>query len=173
MNDNVLIGRLLDGRGRRLVLMGLVGLGVLLAGGCNKTGSDERADAATALVALRPAVVADGVASVPVDRLMRQSASYGGRLAVVGVVVQCTPDRGAMLLVDIDEFKSCGLNACTDAAMPVRIDPAVFDGAMPPPGTPVTMIGDFEALERGFEFSLVEMHHAGGVVLARRGSSEG
>ena len=120
------------------------------------------------MVVLRPAVVPDGVPAVAVSRLVRQPAGHGGRLAVEGVVVRCTPELGAMLLVDLDEFRSCGLNACTDAAMPVRVDLAAYEGVLPPPGASVTMIGDFQALERGFAFELLEVHHEGGVVLARR-----
>jgi len=151
--------------GVALILGGLIAVG---CGGNESTGSSGAQPADQPAVALRAAVVADGVATVAVDRLMRRPGDYAGRLAVEGVVVQSVPERGALLLVDLDEFKSCGLAACTDASMPVRIDLTGYEGTLPQPGELVTMIGDFTAAERGFTFELLEIHREGGVVLARR-----
>ena len=150
-------------------------LAMLMSAGCKSDGtavSKSAPDADAEPVVLREASIEAGVLTVAVDRLMRRPNDYAGRLAVQGVVVRSAPERGALVLVDVDEFKSCGLNACTDAAMPVRIAPGSYEGALPQPGAFVTVIGDYEADERGFAFELVEIHHEGGVVLARRTESE-
>ena len=160
-------------RGTLAVALGLLGLLIAGCGGEEAAVSGSEQAAGAERVALRAAVVAEGVPTVAVDRLMRHPGDHAGRLAVQGVVVQSVPERGALLLVDLDEFKSCGLNACTDASMPVRVAPAGYEGALPQPGEFVTMIGDFEAGERGFTFELVEIHREGDVVLARKAAGEG
>lgn len=168
--------------GGRMVAAGSVGLfalAVLITVGCRSDdasvskGAPGDGAGSAELVVLREAVIEDGVPVVAVDRLLRGPADHAGRLAVQGVVVRSIPERGALVLVSADEFKSCGLNACTHAAMPVRIEPGNFEGTLPQPGLFVTMIGDFEAAERGFAFELLEIHHEGGVVLARRVTSDG
>lgn len=151
--------------GMAAVLVGLTAVG---CGDDETAASDGAQSADQPAVALREATVPDGIVVVPVDRLMRRPDDHVGRLAVEGVVVQSVPERGALLLVDLDEFKSCGLAACTDASMPVRIDAASYEGSLPQPGQLVTMIGDFAAAERGFIFELLEIHREGGVILARR-----
>jgi hypothetical protein len=150
------------------VLGCLIGMAAAGCGDHGKADSASGLDAGAKPDVLREAVIGAGVQAVAVDNLLRRTGDYDGRLAVRGVVVRSVPERGALVLVDVDEFKSCGLNACTDASMPVRIEMGSFEGALPRPGMLVTLIGDYEAQERGFAFELVEIHHDGGVVLARR-----
>ena len=120
--------------------------------------------------ALREASLDPSVKTVSVDRLIRNQKDYAGLLAIQGVVVQCFEERGAFVMVDVEEFKSCGLEACTDAAMSVRITRDLYEGSLPRPGHMVTVIGAFEPLDRGFRFDLREVHRDGSVILERRQS---
>ncbi len=117
---------------------------------------------------LRPAHVDETVPSIGVESLLRNQQAHSGRLAVEGVVVQCFEERGAFVVVDLDEFNSCGLDACTDAAMPIRIERDEFEGVLPVPGELITLIGDFESVDRGFQFELHEVHLGEAVILARK-----
>ena len=107
--------------------------------------------------ALRPAYVDESIPSLGVESLLRNQETHSGRLAVEGVVVQCFEERGAFVVVDLEEFKSCGLEACTDAAMPIRIERDQFEGVLPVPGELVTLICDFESIDRGFQCELQEV----------------
>lgn len=164
MNDDNRSCRVPNARAAMLVLSVAV---LSAAGGCG-----GRAESDTP-VALRAAANDPALVTVAVDRLVRDQRAYAGRLGVQGVIVQSYPERGAFVLVDLAEFKSCGLNACTDAAMPVRFDAGAYEGALPPPGTSVTLIGDFAPDDRGFAFSLLEVQHEGGVILARKSGDPG
>jgi hypothetical protein len=137
-------------------------------GATTRGGGHEVTTANTEQPALRAASLDPGVTIVGVDRLIRNQMDYTGLLAVQGVVVQCHEQRGAFVMVDVEEFKTCGFEACTDAAMPVRIARDQYDGALPQPGQAVTLVGTFEALERGFQFDLHEVHRNGSVILAQQ-----
>jgi hypothetical protein len=154
-------------------------LGAFLLSGCEHDAAPPAAgDAATdvtapavtgeARSALRVARLDPDMPSVNVDRLLRNPRDHAGTMAVEGVVVQCFEDRGAFVVVDVEEFKTCGLEACTDAAMPVRFTRDRYEGSLPQPGQMVTLIGHFEPLDRGFRFDLHEVHLEGSVILAQR-----
>jgi hypothetical protein len=151
---------------RCALILALVGLAA--NAGCGGDGDAGRNTADAGAAAIRPAAVDPAVPSVAVDRLVRSPQEYRGRLAIQGVVVQSHAERGALLLVDHAEFQSCGLQACTDAAMPVRFAPDDYTGTLPQPGEAVTLLGDFTPGERGFAFELLEIHRQGGVVFERR-----
>jgi hypothetical protein len=141
-------------------------LAVVSLSGCRDDAPSAAADSQH--VALRVAQLDPDIPSVNVDRLLRNPNDHTGTMAVEGVVVQCFEERGAFVVVDEEEFRTCGLEACTDAAMPVRFARDQFEGSPPQPGQRVTLVGRFEPLERGFQFDLYEVHRDGAVILAQR-----
>ena len=150
-----------------ILTIALLAGSIALLGGC---GQAQQADAAGTrdVSALRPASLDPDTAKVAVDVLLRDPGNFDGDIALDGVVVQAFADRGAFVMVDLEEFKSCGLEACTDATFPVRVPSDDFEGTVPQPGDFVTVLGAYRALERGFEFDVREVHYEDAVILARK-----
>ena len=150
-----------------LFLAALIG-----CGGDNSPLADTELNRPGETATLRVARIDSDIPTVGVDRLLRNPQDLSGRVAVQGVVVQSFQNRGAFVVVDIEEFGTCGLHACTDATLPIRITSEQYEGTFPNPAERVTLIGDFESLERGFRFDLHEVHRDGSVILARVGDRE-
>jgi len=148
--------------------MTMILAGMPLLAGC---GSAESADATTsvrAIPSLRPAAIDPETKKLGVESLLRNPDNVEGTIALSGVVVQAFEERGAFVMVDVAEFKSCGLDACTDATMPIRVPSDAFEGTLPEPADFITVIGKFRSLERGFEFDVDEVHYDDNVILARK-----
>lgn len=77
---------------------------------------------------LTEAVVgSDPSADLGVDQLMKEVDSHKGPVRVQGVVTAVLPDKHVIAVVDIEQFKKCGiLNCPTYLVLPV-----LWSGAMP------------------------------------------
>jgi len=74
-----------------------------------------------AVAGSNPAVV------LGVDQLMKDVERHKGPIRVQGVVTAVVPDKRMIALVDIEQFKKCGLLTCpTYLVLPVR-----WSGVMP------------------------------------------
>jgi hypothetical protein len=71
---------------------------------------------------------------------------------VTGVVRTVTPEDKLLTLIDIEEYKTCGLSDCC-LYMPVR-----WQGEMPKTKDIVTVHGTIEATESGMVFSANKLH---------------
>ena len=63
-----------------------------------------------------------------VDELAANPAAHSGRVSVVGVVGTVNPGKG-FVLVDVREFKNCGLSCLTESG--TNKIPFVWTGATP------------------------------------------
>ena len=75
-----------------------------------------------------------------VDQLMKEVDSHKGPIRVQGVVTAVVPDKQMIAVVDIEQFKKCGiLNCPTYLVLPV-----LWSGAMPSLKDAVTIEGQIE-----------------------------
>ena len=119
----------------RLILfpVGLLFLLIVMYGGCdkqNQSSGDTSIDIHAALS------VDDAVRNLKPDTTVR---------TVFGVVQTVTPDDDLLTLIDVEEYKICGLSDCC-LYMPVR-----WQGEMPNIENMVTVQGTIEATESGME----------------------
>ncbi len=139
-----------------------LGLTLIVMTGC---GGESTSSSEATVGGLRVATVDTETSLINVDRFLRNPPSESGRIAVHGVVIERHEQRRALVLVDNDEFSSCGYQACTDAIMRLQIKSDSYKGELPEPGETVTIIGDYEPLERGYRFDPDQIHRNGYVIL--------
>ncbi len=143
------------------VFAAALALSMIVLAGCGREAASVPSTSG-----LRAAVMEADLPTISVDLLIRNPRTEPGRIAVHGVVVQRYVERGAFVMVDVEEFKSCGFAACTDALMPVRLADGAYDGVLPELGAEITVVGHYEPLERGFRFDPDQIHRDGLVILA-------
>ncbi|MBL9207381.1 MAG: hypothetical protein JNN01_20035 [Opitutaceae bacterium] len=74
-----------------------------------------------------------------VEWLMRNGEGLRDKITVEGVVRQVSAKARALALIDVQEFRECGLKACAEYELPVR-----WQGAMPAVGRGVRASGFVE-----------------------------
>ena len=126
----------------RLILfpVGLLFLLIVMYGGCdnqNQSSGDTSIDIHAALS------VDDAVRNLKPDTTVR---------TVIGVVQTVTPNDDLLTLIDVEEYKTCGLGDCC-LYMPVR-----WQGEMPKIEDIVTVQGTIEGTESGMLFSAGKLH---------------
>jgi len=67
-----------------------------------------------------PSSAAGTVPILGVERFMKRADDYPGTVAVEGVVASLSPETRLFSLVDVREFRECGLTDCARLALPVR-----------------------------------------------------
>ncbi len=82
-----------------------------------------------------------------VDELAANPAAHSGRVSVVGVVGTVNPGKG-FVLVDVREFKNCGLSCLTEPG--TNKIPFVWTGATPQVKQTVQVDGILEKTTKGF-----------------------
>lgn len=82
-----------------------------------------------------------------VDELAANPAAHSGRVSVVGVVGTVNPGKG-FVLVDIREFKNCGLSCLTEPG--TNKIPFVWSGTVPRIKQTVQVDGILEKTAKGF-----------------------
>ncbi len=82
-----------------------------------------------------------------VDELATNPAAHFGRVSVVGVVGTVNPGKG-FVLVDVREFKNCGLSCLTEPG--TNKIPFVWTGAAPRVKQTVQVDGILERTAKGF-----------------------
>lgn len=118
---------------------GILFLLVSLYGGCsnqNHDSADPSVEAGTTLS------VDDAVRNLKPDTTAR---------TVTGVVRSVTPEDNLLTLIDVEEYKTCGLSNCC-LYMPVH-----WQGEMPKIEDIVTVQGTIEARDSGMVFSANEL----------------
>lgn len=124
----------------RLIPMGILLLLALLYGGCS-SGEQKEVDSSADLRAALS--VNDAVRNLKPDTTARM---------VTGVVRTVTPEDSLLTLIDVEEYKTCGLSDCC-LYMPVR-----WHGDMPKMKDIVTVQGTIQATESGMVFSANKLH---------------
>ncbi len=82
-----------------------------------------------------------------VDELAANPAAHSGRVSVIGVVGTVNPGKG-FVLVDVREFKNCGLSCLTEPG--TNKIPFVWTGATPQVTQTVQVDGILEKTAKGF-----------------------
>ncbi len=82
-----------------------------------------------------------------VDELAANPAAHSGRVSVVGVVGTVNPGKG-FVLVDVKEFKNCGLSCLTEPG--TNKIPVLWTGAAPQVKQTVQADGILEKTAKGF-----------------------
>ncbi len=82
-----------------------------------------------------------------VDELAANPAAHSGRVSVVGVVGTVNPGKG-FVLVDVREFKNCGLSCLTEPG--TNKIPFLWTGATPQVKQTVQVDGILEKTAKGF-----------------------
>ena len=82
-----------------------------------------------------------------VDELAANPAAHSGRLSVVGVVGTVNPGKG-FVLVDVREFKNCGLSCLTEPG--TNKIPFLWTGATPQVKQTIQVDGILEKTAKGF-----------------------
>ncbi len=82
-----------------------------------------------------------------VDELAANPAAHSGRVSVVGVVGTVNPGKG-FVLVDVREFKNCGLSCLTEPG--TNKIPFLWTGAAPQVKQTVQVDGILEKTAKGF-----------------------
>jgi hypothetical protein len=134
------LGEQMQNKLKNVVTTGLLLLSVAVYSGCssqNQNSADMPADTPAALS------VNDAVRNLKPD-----STSH----AVNGVVLTVTPEDGLVTLIDVEEYKTCGLNDCC-LYMPVR-----WQGEMPEMKDIVTVQGTIDATDSGMVFLAHKLH---------------
>ncbi len=85
--------------------------------------------------------------SLSVDELAANPAAHSGRVSVVGVVGTVNPGKG-FVLVDVREFKNCGLSCLTEPG--TNKIPFLWTGATPQVKQTVQVDGILEKTAKGF-----------------------
>jgi len=74
-----------------------------------------------------------------VEKFMRGVDGYRGRVQVEGVVQKVSAKSKSVALIDVEEFRQCGLADCAELVLPVR-----WTGAMPSAGQAVRVSGEVQ-----------------------------
>lgn len=74
-----------------------------------------------------------------VERYMRGVEHYKGRVEVKGVVQKVAAKTQTVALIDVEEFRHCGLADCAELVLPVR-----WSGKLPEPGQAVQVTGEVQ-----------------------------
>lgn len=82
-----------------------------------------------------------------VDELAANPAAHSGRVSVIGVVGTVNPGKG-FVLVDVREFKNCGLSCLTEPG--TNKIPFLWTGATPQVKQTVQVDGILEKTAKGF-----------------------
>ncbi len=82
-----------------------------------------------------------------VDELAANPAAHSGRISVVGVVSTVNPGKG-FVLVDVREFKNCGLSCLTEPG--TNKIPFLWTGTTPQVKQTVQVDGILEKTAKGF-----------------------
>ncbi len=88
-----------------------------------------------------------GEKPLSVDELAANPAAHAGRVSVVGVVGTVNPGKG-FVLVDVREFKNCGLSCLTEPG--TNKIPFVWTGATPQVKQTVQVDGILKKTAKGF-----------------------
>lgn len=100
-----------------------------MAGALTQTKTNAPAESATASTN----------AVVGVETFMRGVERYKGRVQVEGVVQKVSAKAKSVALIDVEEFRKCGLADCADAVLPVR-----WTGKLPEAGQAVRVTGEVQ-----------------------------
>jgi len=93
------------------------------------------------LFALTEAVAGSNPGAVlGVDQFMKEVDRHKGPISIQGVVTAVVPDKRMMAVVDIDQFKQCGLLQCPS----YLVLPVMWSGDMPALKDAVTMEGQIK-----------------------------
>lgn len=74
-----------------------------------------------------------------VEQYMRGVEHYKGRVEVQGVVQKVAAKTQTVALIDVEEFRHCGLADCAELVLPVR-----WSGKLPEPGQAVRVTGEVQ-----------------------------
>lgn len=91
-------------------------------------------------------------AVVGVEKFMRGVEGYRGLVQVEGVVQKVSARSKSMALIDVEEFRKCGLADCADAVLPVR-----WAGKLPEPGQAVRVTGEVQKQKGKLVFMASEL----------------
>jgi hypothetical protein len=134
------LGEQMQSKLMKLVTMGIPLLLVALCSGCSS--QSHKSAGATA----------DTQAVLGVDNAVRNLKPDTTARIVTGVVRTVSPEDKLLTLIDVEEYKTCGLSDCC-LYMPVR-----WQGEMPKMKDIVTVEGTIEATESGVVFSASKLH---------------
>ncbi len=95
--------------------------------------------------------------------------SLSGRVAIEGRVAEAFPDRGAVVLVDVDNMAGCSDGCCPQAQVPVKVNLADYAGALPAAGQQVVVVGEIVRTDLGFNLQVAQIRHGSDVVLELKG----
>lgn len=107
------------------------------------------------------------IETVGVDAVAKDPTAHGGPIAIEGVVGQVVQSRGAFTIIDVAEFKMCGVTTCARYSVPVMVSPEEFEGTLPENKQTVVVIGELEPLEAGYRLLVDEVRRGSTVILRR------
>ncbi len=90
-----------------------------------------------------------------VEQLMMDVDDYRGQIRVEGVVSSVLPAQQMLSLIDIREFKECGITTCAQFTLPVH-----WTGSMPAVKDTVRIDGTVKELEGKLIFEAKELEKA-------------
>jgi hypothetical protein len=134
------LGEHMNRNPKTLILFGVLSLLLVYLGGCSSQQDSGADNTITTTIALS------------VDDAVRNLKSDTTTQTVIGVVQTITPKDNLLTLIDVEEYKICGLSDCC-LYMPVR-----WQGEMPNIEDIVTVTGIIDSIESGLVFTAGELH---------------
>jgi hypothetical protein len=95
----------------------------------------------------QPDFVSEPARSLDVDEFMTNIDHYNGLARIVGVVSEVWPEKEMLALIDVSEFKNCGVTDCARLTLPV-----CWPGSMPVDKDIVLVEGEVKESEEKLVF---------------------
>lgn len=135
------------------------------------------AAAASAVALILAAGCGGGADAIGVNALAADPMAFSGTVTVKGVVQNVDAAGQFVVIIDEDEYATCGLYPCAGAGIvplhvPVDGSPSsagtVYSGSMPNIEDFVVVVGEVKSLPQGLVFDVHRMERGGATLLARQ-----
>lgn len=106
-----------------------------------------------------------------VDAFLDAPEKNQGEVAIRGIVSQVFAEKKSFILIDADEFKTCGLE-CPAITLPVRMDRVSMEGVLPRLKDEVVVVADAKSEGKGFSLKVKEVRRGDRLLLRVQGGKE-
>lgn len=106
-----------------------------------------------------------------VDAFSEAPETYQGEVALRGIVSQVFAEKNSFILIDKDEYKTCGIE-CPVVTLPIRMDRVSVEGVLPRVKDEVVVVADAKAEGKGFTLKVKEVRRGDRLLLRVQGVKE-